>query len=162
MSAEFDQGPSGQKWFATHVKLNVPLLNRATLHVDVAINVLTIVLRTYLADQSMEHLSATLKKGGIKDLLAFFPPNKREAKYLEEHFKKAGLSQVAEWWAKKQYAVVKEGIIKELSETLEREEPAEQVRQVHPNNGISYPMMYFRLLQRSSLARRSHLYPRRN
>ncbi|KJA19929.1 hypothetical protein HYPSUDRAFT_204181 [Hypholoma sublateritium FD-334 SS-4] len=94
---------------------------------DVAINVLTIVLRTYLADQSMEHLSATLKKGGIKDLLAFFPPNKREAKYLEEHFKKAGISQVAEWWAKKQYAVVKEGIIKELSETLEREEPAEQV-----------------------------------
>lgn len=76
----------------------------------------------------MEHLSATLKKGGIKDLFAFFPPNKREAKFLEEHFKKAGIPQVAEWWAKKQYAVVKEGIIKELSETLEREESVEQVR----------------------------------
>ena len=92
---------------------------------------LTIVVRTYLVDQSMEHLSATLKKGGIKDLLAFFPPNKREGKYLEEHFKKAGLSQVAEWWAKKQYAVVKEGIIKELSESLEREEPVEQVGKVN-------------------------------
>lgn len=100
-------------------------------NVDVGINVLTIVVRTYLVDQSMEHLSATLKKGGIKDLLAFFPPNKREGKYLEEHFKKAGLSQVAEWWAKKQYAVVKEGIIKELSESLEREEPVEQVGKVN-------------------------------
>ncbi|KAF8973283.1 hypothetical protein BDZ97DRAFT_1912836 [Flammula alnicola] len=73
---------------------------------DVAINVVTIVFRTYLVDQSMDHLSATLKRGGIKDLLAFFPPNKREGKYLEEHFRKEGLPQVADWWAKKQYAVV--------------------------------------------------------
>ncbi|KAF9474229.1 ARM repeat-containing protein [Pholiota conissans] len=94
---------------------------------DVAINVLTIIFRTYLADQSMDHLSAALKKGGVKDLLAFFPPNKREVKHLEEHFRKAGLSQVADWWAKKQYAVVKESIIKELTDSLEREESPEQV-----------------------------------
>lgn len=75
----------------------------------------------------MDHLSATLKRGGIKDLLAFFPPNKREGKHLEEHFKKEGLPQVADWWAKKQYAVVKEGIISDLSEMLENEAPAEQV-----------------------------------
>ncbi|KAF8200823.1 armadillo-type protein [Pholiota molesta] len=68
-----------------------------------------------------------LKKGGVKDLLAFFPPNKREVKHLEEHFRKAGLPQVADWWAKKQYAVVKESIIKELTDALEREESPEQV-----------------------------------
>ncbi|KAF5322456.1 hypothetical protein D9619_001797 [Psilocybe cf. subviscida] len=94
---------------------------------DVSITVLTIVFRTYLVDQSMDHLSATLKRGGIKDLLAFFPPNRREGKHLEEHFKKEGLSQVADWWAKKQYAVVKEGIISDLSEMLENDAPAEQV-----------------------------------
>ena len=76
----------------------------------------------------MEHLSAALKRGGIKDLLAFFPPNKREGKYLEEHFKKEGLPQVADWWTKKQYGVVKESIIKELSEMQEREDPPEQVK----------------------------------
>jgi hypothetical protein len=46
---------------------------------------------------------------------------------LEEHFRKEGMPQVADWWAKKQYAVVKEGIIKELSEMHEREETTEQV-----------------------------------
>jgi len=94
---------------------------------DVGINVLTIVFKAYLVDQSMDHLSASLKRGGIKDLLAFFPPNKREGKYLDEHFKKAGLPQVAEWWAKKQYAVVKEGIIKDLGEMRDQEETPEQV-----------------------------------
>lgn len=70
----------------------------------------------------MEHLSATLKKGGIKDLSAFFPPSKRDNKNLEEHFKKEGLQQVADWWTKKQYAAIKDSIIKELAELMEREE----------------------------------------
>ncbi|KAF9038301.1 ARM repeat-containing protein [Hymenopellis radicata] len=94
---------------------------------DVSIDVITLIFRAYLVDQSMDHLSATLKRGGVKDLLVFFPPNKREGKFLEEHFKAAGLNQVAEWYAKKQYAVVKEGIVKDLTELCEREEPPEQI-----------------------------------
>ncbi|KAF8161082.1 hypothetical protein B0H34DRAFT_781704 [Crassisporium funariophilum] len=94
---------------------------------DVAVSVITLVFRSYLLDQSMDHLSSTLKRGGVKDLLSFFPPNKREAKFLEEHFKKEGLTQVADWWAKKQYAVVKEGIIKDLSEMREHEDTTEQI-----------------------------------
>lgn len=97
---------------------------------DVSVSVISLIFRAYLVDQSMDHLSATLKRGGIKDLLAFFPPNKREGKYLEDHFRKEGLSQVAEWWAKKQYAVVKEGIVKELAELCEREETPDQVREL--------------------------------
>jgi hypothetical protein len=94
---------------------------------DVAINVLTLVIRAYLHDQSMEHLSATLKRGGIKDLLAFFPPNKREGKILEEHFKKANLQHVSDWWAKKQYAVVRDSLIKDLKELCEKGESSETV-----------------------------------
>jgi hypothetical protein len=75
----------------------------------------------------MDHLSATLKRGGIKDLTAFFPPNKREAKHLEDHFKAAGLPQISEWNAKKQYAVVKESIVKELKDLCEAEESPETV-----------------------------------
>jgi len=37
------------------------------------------------------------------------------------------MPQIADWWAKKQYAVVKEGVIKELSEMREREDTNEQV-----------------------------------
>ena len=75
----------------------------------------------------MDHLSATLKRGGIKDLLVFFPTNKREAKNFEDHFRTAGLPQVADWYAKKQYAVVKDSIVKELQELCEKEETPEQV-----------------------------------
>jgi len=95
---------------------------------DVSVGVITLVFRAYLVDQTMDHLSGTLKRGGVKDLLAFFPPSKRDAKALEDHFRKEGLTQVAEWWAKKQYAVVKEGIVKDLREMSERDEPMDQVR----------------------------------
>ncbi|KAF5348684.1 hypothetical protein D9758_006842 [Tetrapyrgos nigripes] len=94
---------------------------------DVSINVLTLIFKAYFAEQSMEHLSAALKKGGIKDLLLFFPPNKREGTNLEDHFKKAGLPQVAEWWAKKQYAIVKDTLVKELREMVEREDTPQQI-----------------------------------
>ncbi|KII92406.1 hypothetical protein PLICRDRAFT_37184 [Plicaturopsis crispa FD-325 SS-3] len=94
---------------------------------DVSVSVITIIFRSYLVDQTMDHLSSTLKKGGIKDLLAFFPPGKREGKSLEEHFRKEGLPQVADWWAKKQYAVVKEGIVRDLTELCERGESPEQI-----------------------------------
>ncbi|KAJ7084390.1 hypothetical protein B0H15DRAFT_394106 [Mycena belliarum] len=93
----------------------------------VSVTVVTLIFRAYLVDQSMDHLAGTLKRGGVKDLLAFFPPNKRSSKELEDHFKKEGLPAVAEWWAKKQYAVVKEGIVKDLQELCEREEAPEQI-----------------------------------
>jgi len=37
------------------------------------------------------------------------------------------MPQVADWWARKQYAVVKEDVIKELSEMREREDTTEQI-----------------------------------
>lgn len=75
----------------------------------------------------MDHLSGTLKRGGIRDLISFFPGNKQEGKYLEEHFQNANLPQVAEWYAKKQYAMVKDAIVKEVQNLVEHEESPEQV-----------------------------------
>ena len=66
----------------------------------------------------MEHLSTALRKAGVRDLLAFFPPNRRSDKVLDEHFRGAGLPQVAEWWTKRQYASLKDGVIKQLQEML--------------------------------------------
>lgn len=90
---------------------------------------MTLIFRAFLVDQSMDHLASALKKAGIKDMLAFFPPNKRDGKVLDDHFKKKGMPQVAEWWAKKQYAVVKESIVKDLQEMSEHDESTEQVCQ---------------------------------
>jgi len=95
---------------------------------DVAANVVTQVFQSYLSEQAMDHLSTTLRKGGIKDLLVFFPGNKRENKVLDEHFRKAGLPAVSEWWIKKQYAFAKEAIITTITESAEREDaPADMV-----------------------------------
>lgn len=94
---------------------------------DVSISVVTTIFRAYLIDQSMEHLATNLRKGGIKDLIAFFPENKRQDKVLEEHFRSAGLPQVAEWWTKRQYASLKEGVISALKDLLSGEETHEHV-----------------------------------
>ncbi|KAG8936960.1 hypothetical protein FRC02_009097 [Tulasnella sp. 418] len=88
---------------------------------DVSLNAVTIIFRTIINDQSMESLASHVKRGGIKDIMLFFPPQRRDVKHLEAHFKGAGLNQVGEWYIKKQYAVVKDEIIKQLKEMGEQE-----------------------------------------
>jgi len=89
---------------------------------DLAVSVLTSILRGCLAETSMDHLAATLKKGGIKDLQSFFPANRRSDAILDAHFRGAGLPQVADWWTRKQNALIKEDIGKAVKDALERED----------------------------------------
>ena len=129
-----------------------------------AVSVITFIFRAYLVDQSMDHLAGTLKRGGVKDLLAFFPLNRREGKILEEHFRKEGMPQVADWWAKKQYAVVKEDVIKDLSEMREREDTTEQVNLFNLCSGLPLLILLFFLssLLLSKPVRKSHQSQRMN
>ncbi|KAF8557605.1 ARM repeat-containing protein [Imleria badia] len=92
---------------------------------DASVAVVALIFRAYLTDQSMDHLAAALKRGNIKDLLLFFPPNRRDAKILDDFFRKQGLPQVAEWYTKKQYALAKVGIVAELKNIAGHEESAE-------------------------------------
>jgi len=95
---------------------------------DLAVNVLTVILRAYLAETSMDHLAGTLKRGGIRDLHVFFPTNKRSDSVLDAHFRGAGLSQIADWWTRKQNALIKEDIASAIKESLEREDQPLDVR----------------------------------
>ncbi|KAJ2922739.1 hypothetical protein H1R20_g14351, partial [Candolleomyces eurysporus] len=94
---------------------------------DVSMNAITLIFKAYLSEQSMEHLSGTLKRGGVKDLPAFFPANKRDPKTLDDFLRKEGLPQVADWWNKKQTAIIRESITKDLTEMIEREDSTESV-----------------------------------
>ena len=78
----------------------------------------------------MEHLGTALRKGGVRDLLAFFPPNKRTDKALDEHFRAVGLPQVSEWWTKRQYASLKEGIVSTIKEMLGNEDSHDDVSHI--------------------------------
>jgi hypothetical protein len=92
------------------------------------VNVLTSILRAYIAETSMDHLTSMLKKGGIKDLLTFFPPNRRSDAIIDAHFRGAGLPQVADWWTRKQNALIKEEIAKAVKDAFEREDQPSDVR----------------------------------
>jgi hypothetical protein len=89
---------------------------------------LAMIFKAFLAEQGMDHLSGALRKGGVRDLFLFFPAHKRENKIVDDHFRKHGLPQVAEWWVKKQYAVAKETVVGSLKEMREREDTIEEVR----------------------------------
>jgi hypothetical protein len=86
-----------------------------------ALSLLTLVFRAYLADQQIDHLSAALKKGGVKDLLDFFPVNKRNATELDAWFRKENMPEIADWYKKKHLAKVRENVINGLKELAEKD-----------------------------------------
>ncbi|KAG1751457.1 uncharacterized protein EDB91DRAFT_1105675 [Suillus paluster] len=94
---------------------------------DQSIDILAHVFRAYLTDQSIDHLAATLKRGNIKDLLLFFPTNKRDPKVLDAFFREKNLPTVADWYMKKQYAIAKDAIMNELREVVERSDDSESI-----------------------------------
>jgi len=94
---------------------------------DVSLGIVTLVFRAYLSEQSMESLSSTLKKGGVKDVLEFLPVNKRDGKAFDAHFKAEGLPQVAEWFTKRQNAMVKDQLVKTVKEMSDNEDSAEEI-----------------------------------
>ncbi|EJD37513.1 ARM repeat-containing protein [Auricularia subglabra TFB-10046 SS5] len=94
---------------------------------DVSLNLLTRIIRAYLSEQNVDHLATTLRKGGIKDLTLFFPPNKRTATHLQDHFKENGMPQVAEWWAKRQTVGARQELISKLKEMYENDEAPEAI-----------------------------------
>jgi len=145
LSSESDQGPSCQERYDIPLFSLLPFTTLAPRNVtylvscddaDVAADVIAIVFRTYLAEQTIDHLASTLKKGGVKDLLLFFPPNKREDKVLDEFLRKQGLVQVADWWTKKKYAILKEDVIKAIREHLENGDSNPDVGKDCPESGV--------------------------
>ena len=95
---------------------------------DISLGIVTLVFRAFLAEQTMEQLATTLRKGGIKDILSFFPAGKKDPKALEEYFKAQGLSQVSDWYIKRQYAAVKDSTTKTIKEMLHEDDASDDVR----------------------------------
>ena len=79
----------------------------------------------------MEHLAATLKRGGIKSCVPFFPPSMARdnegQRLLEEHFNAQGLGMIAEFYKKRQVNVDKEETVMTLKEMCDAEETPSSV-----------------------------------
>jgi hypothetical protein len=86
----------------------------------------------------MEHLSRLLKSN-FKDLIDVFPPSKKTRAALEAHFKAEGLPQLAEWYAKRQTAIVKDEMGTYMTQACEEEEYNEEWREkVRPRAIVMY------------------------
>ncbi|KAG8995133.1 hypothetical protein FRB90_000256 [Tulasnella sp. 427] len=98
-------------------------------------------------DPSMEAFSGILKKGGIKDIMLFFPPTKHDIKHLETHFKAAGLPQVVDFYVKRQYAIIKESMTKHLKEMVDATESAESMIEYIKESQTENPLPETELVQ---------------
>jgi hypothetical protein len=94
---------------------------------NVALQFLTSFFRAYLAKQSIEQVGSVIRRSGLKDIAAVFPLQSRDRKSMEEHFKKEGLPQINEWYAKLALGEVKESTIKTIAMSIDEEEPNDAV-----------------------------------
>jgi hypothetical protein len=94
---------------------------------DVSLNVVILIFRAYLSEQTIEQLAASLRKGGIKDVASFFPANKRDSKSVEDFFRSQGLPQVSDLYVKRQHASTKESILSTIREMRGNDESTEEV-----------------------------------
>jgi hypothetical protein len=89
---------------------------------------LTTFFKAYLLNESLEHLSTSLRKGGVTDLEAFFPPSKQNATELSTHFKAAGLSGVVDFYIKQKSGQAKEDTLARLKEFVAEEADFDEAR----------------------------------
>ncbi|WFD00744.1 hypothetical protein MYAM1_003496 [Malassezia yamatoensis] len=109
----------------TNASILAPLQKDHLTKDDLALNFITKVFRTYLQDQSMEHLASTLRKGGIRDWLLFFPQTKRsQPDVIPNYFRSSevDLQQVAEYYARRQTKELREQTTLDLANLVENQE----------------------------------------
>jgi hypothetical protein len=77
----------------------------------------TNVFKTYLNDQSIEHLGAVLRRNQMDmKLMDYFPANKRTDEFFARHFATEDLSSLVEYYNKRQLSSKKELLAKTLTD----------------------------------------------
>ncbi|SCV69691.1 BQ2448_1085 [Microbotryum intermedium] len=108
-----------------------------------SVRMLTSFLKAFLATESIDQLSLVLRKGGVIDLEAFFPPSKQNAAELSAHFKGAGLSGVVDFYIKQKAGKAKEETLARLREYVSDEADYDEIMSyleaVHKRGILSEP-----------------------
>jgi hypothetical protein len=94
-----------------------------------AIAFLTVYLKAFLANDTLDLLTASLRKGGVSDLLEFFPANRRTFPELAAHFKAAKLDVVLDAYQKQRGGEIARETLSHLKEMVTGTESSnEEVR----------------------------------
>lgn len=103
------------------------------------------MFRAYLQVESAEHLSGSLRRGGVTDIYGFFPPHKRERADLEAHFKVEKLDAIIAFAQKQKSGQIRDETLAHLKEMVASEEPRHDVRS--PLCSFDQPKSLSRLYQ---------------
>ncbi|PWN43388.1 ARM repeat-containing protein [Ceraceosorus guamensis] len=125
----FDAGQRERLATATAFLIQMSLVSASCLLVlqkdnltkdEVALNFIINVFKAYLAEGSIDTLSTSLRKGRVTDVLPFFPQTKRsQANIVTSTFSSAGLTGVANFYAKLAARDAREAVIRRLHELRE-------------------------------------------
>lgn len=77
---------------------------------------------------TLQHLLTSLRRGGVDDILDFFPPARRSAIELGLHFKKAGLDGLADFYQKQRSQTIAKDTLRQLKDLVTSNAPNEEVR----------------------------------
>jgi hypothetical protein len=94
---------------------------------QVALSFLTQFFRIYLQRQTIDHLAATMRRSGLRDVLLIFPSNMRDKASLDAHFKKEGLPQIVDWYAKVALSEIREETKSAVARMINDEDSNENV-----------------------------------
>lgn len=115
---------------------------------DVALGFIEVFFRTWLADQTVETLGSTLRKGGIKEPLLFFPQTRRSQPGLvSTHFRSVGLAAVADYFQRRAIRETRDsvmgrikqmrGVDVEASEKASDEDVVDFLKEVRERHGLA-------------------------
>ncbi|AFR94872.1 hypothetical protein J008_02731 [Cryptococcus neoformans] len=94
---------------------------------NVALNFLTAFIKTYLSRQSIDQFGSTLRRSGLKSILAVFPLQIRDRKHLEAHFREENLQVVNDWYAKLALGEVKDETVQAVERMINDDETSDQI-----------------------------------
>jgi hypothetical protein len=76
-------------------------------------------MRTYITQETPDHLASSLRRAGLSELLDFFPSGqKHNATELANHFNAAGLSSVVDFYNRQRSGQLKEETLAHLKELV--------------------------------------------
>ncbi|XP_031401368.1 protein krasavietz-like [Punica granatum] len=111
-----------------------PLLKDNLVAKGLVLSFMTDFFKEYLVDNNLDDLISILKRGKVEDnLLDFFPPTKRSAEIVSEHFSKEGLTMLVEYNEKKIFEVklkeMKSSLTTQIAEEVDVDEVIETLKQ---------------------------------
>ncbi|KAH9814856.1 hypothetical protein DFH28DRAFT_928471 [Melampsora americana] len=93
----------------------------------ISLNFVTKVFRAYLQVENSDHLSGSLRRGGVTDIYGFFPPHARERTDLEAHFKTEKLDAIITFAQKQKSGQIRDETLAHLKEMVASEEPRAEI-----------------------------------